>query len=92
MIYYLIQAYHKEVDKQYHRHLYPTYLTSYKMQLGGDSFGLQSGLHDALKFTSEETAKIWLEKGKNTFKGRDWELVPVDSRIFGRAKLEYVIE
>ena len=45
-----------------------------------------------LKFKSEETAKNWLEKGKNTFKERDWELVPVDSRIFGRAKLEYVIE
>ena len=39
MVYFLIQAYKKEVDKQYQRHLYPSYLTAYYMEKGGKGFG-----------------------------------------------------
>lgn len=52
-----MQAYKVTEDSQYHTDVYPAYLTSYNMTLGGKKFGLQSGIYDAIKFTSEEKAK-----------------------------------
>lgn len=91
-IYYMVQAYHREVDVEYSRHLYPAYLTSYDKVKGGKNFGLQSGLRDALKFTSEETAMEWQQYAAEVFKDRAWEVVPVDSRLLGKVKPIYVIE
>jgi hypothetical protein len=93
MIYYLIQAYSKQVDEKYSTHLYASYLTSYNLKIGGDSFGLQSGLHDALKFTDEVTANLWKLKGEEVYgKTKEFEIVPFDSRVFGRAKVQYLIK
>lgn len=91
-VYYLVQAYKNKEDLKYQLHIYPTYLTSYDMVLGGANFGLQSSLHDALKFTEEETAQEWCNYAKSRFENRVWEIVPVDSRLFGRQKPSYVID
>jgi len=93
MVYFLVQSYRKDVDEKYNSHLYPSYLTSYNLKLGGDQFGLQSGLHDALKFISEKDAQIFMEKGIQVFgKTHEFEIIPFDARVFGRAKVAYVIE
>ena len=81
--YYLIQA--------YKRHLYPSYLTSYDLKKGGENFGLQSGLHDALKFESESKAKEWTDYASQIFKEREWEIVPVDERLFGKVTPLYIL-
>ena len=92
MQYFLIQSYHKEIDEKYHRHLYPCYLTSYDLNVGGKNFGLQSGTHDALKFKNEECLKPYLEKAIKTFGDKyEFDVVPFDGRIFGKAKLLYVV-
>ena len=89
--YFVVQAYKNEVDEKYHCHLLPNYLTSYNMELGGSSFGLQSGLHDALKFTSEETAIKWKNYAKDKFLNRSWEIVEIDERLLGKYKPLYVL-
>ena len=91
MNYYLVQAYKKEVDEQYQRHLYPSYLTSYKMNKGGDGFGLQSGMADALKFLDEKTAEEWKEIAEKTYPDREFDVVPFDGRIFGRVEPRFVV-
>jgi hypothetical protein len=91
MVYYLVQAYKKEIDIQYQRHLYPSYLTSYHMKKGGDSFGLQSGMTDALKFLDEKTAEEWKEIAERTYDDREFEVVPFDGRIFGRVEPRFVV-
>ena len=91
MIYYLVQAYKKEVDAQYQRHLYPSYLTSYHMNKGGDGFGLQSGMADALKFLDEKTAEEWKGIAERTYDDREFEVVPFDSRIFGRVNPRFMV-
>ena len=88
--YYLVQAYKVTEDSQYHTDVYPAYLTSYDMTLGGNNFGLQSGIYDAIKFTSEEKAKEWLNYAASVFSGRTWEIVPVDARIFGKKTPNYI--
>lgn len=89
MIYFLVQAYRKKIDEEHNSHLYPSYLTSYDMC---NQFGLQTGTYDALKFISEETAKVFMEKAINIFgETREFEIVPFDERIFGRAKQKYII-
>ena len=92
MQYYLIQAYNKQEDKNYHTHKYPSYLTSYDMKMGGENFGLQSGLYDALKFISLEEAIRWKEYGEKTFVSKEFDIVPIDSRILGRVNPQYVIK
>ena len=92
MVYYLVQAYKKEVDEQYQRHLYPSYLTSYNMKKGGDAFGLQSGLPDALKFVNEETAKEWKVIAEKIYPDRIFDVVPLDSRILGKVIPRFVLE
>jgi len=93
MLYYLIQSYSIEVDEKYKKHLYPSYLTSYDMKLGGKNFGLQSGLHDALKFTSIEDANLFMNKGIEIFgKSHEFEIVPIDARTLGRAEPKYVLK
>lgn len=93
MIYYLIQSYKKDVDEEYKRHLYPCYLTSYDMKIGGKGFGLQSGTHDALKFTNQDLLKPYLKKAEEIFGNtHEFDVVPFDKRVFGRAKIFYVIE
>lgn len=91
MIYYLVQAYKKEVDNQYQRHLYPSYLTSYKMNKGGDGFGLQSGMADALKFLDEKVAEEWKEIAERTYPDREFDVVPFDGRVFGRVEPRFVV-
>lgn len=92
MIYYLVQGYSKKVDDKFHSHLYPSYLTSYDLKLGGNKFGLQSGFTDALKFINETTANQWKLKAEEIFgKIKEFEIVPIDSRIFGRVDLRYVL-
>lgn len=90
-MYYLVQAYKDKEDVKYKSHIYPSYLTSYNMTLGGKNFGLQSGLHDALKFTTEKAAQEWCNYAKSIFENRTWEIVPADSRLFGRLKPSYVV-
>jgi hypothetical protein len=90
MIYYLIQAYHKEIDVQYDRHLHPCYLTCFEMD--SEKLMLQSGQYDALKFTNENTARTWLTMAEEQFPSREFEIVPFDSRIFGRVQPKYVVE
>ena len=90
-VYYLVQAYNIKEDPRNSYHLYPSYLTSYNMVLGGRNFGLQSNLYDALKFTEEEIAQKWYDYAKSKFEDRVWEIVPIDSRLFGRQKPCYVI-
>lgn len=92
MILYVVQAYHAVEDKKYKRHLYPSYLTSYDMTKGGENFGLQSGLHDAVKFESVETAEEWKDYAKTQFLDRLWEVVPIDTRLLGKVKPLYVVE
>lgn len=92
MILYVVQAYRKEEDKEYKRHLYPSYLTSYDMTKGGKNFGLQSGLHDAVKFESEETAEEWKNYAETKFLDRLWEVVPIDTRILGKVEPPYVVK
>lgn len=92
MIYYLIQAYKKDVDETHKGHLYPSYVTSYKMQKGGDNFGLQSGIYDALKFLSDDTANEWKEIAVNAYPDREFEVVPLDGRILGRVQPRFVVE
>jgi hypothetical protein len=61
------------------------------MKLGGKNFGLQSGTHDALKFVSAKDADTFMNKAFEIFgNDREFEIVPVDGRFFGRAKLQYV--
>ena len=92
MIYYLVQGFSKEEDEKWKTHLYPCYLTSYKLTLGGEGFGLQSGFHDALKFTSLELAEKWKAKGEEVFgKCKEFAIVPMDSRLLGRAELKYIV-
>ena len=92
MVYYLVQAYKKEVDEQYLRHLYPSYLTSYNMKKGGDAFGLQSGLPDALKFVNEETAEEWKTIAEKIYPDRTFEVVPLDGRILGKVVPRFIVE
>ena len=92
MIYYLVQAYKKEVDEMYQRHLYPSYLTSYHMKKGGDAFGLQSGLSDALKFVNEKTAEEWKSLAERTYTDRVFDVVPIDSRILGKVTPRFVVQ
>ena len=93
MIYYVVQGYSKQVDEKFKTHLYPSYLTSYDLKLGGNGFGLQSGLCDALKFTDEQTASKWREKGEKVFgENKELEIIPIDSRIFGRSSLRFVVD
>ncbi len=92
MILYVVQAYHKEEDEKYNRHLYPSYLTSYDMTKGGKNFGLQSGLHDAVKFESAETAKEWKDYAETKFLDRLWEVVPIDTRLLGKVEPLYVVK
>ena len=87
--YYLVQSYWKVVDEQYQRHLYPSYLADFKMT--GESLMIQSGLADALKFESEADAKNWQEKAEEMFNDRTFDVVPFDSRIFGKATPRYVV-
>lgn len=91
MVYYLIQAYKKEIDDTYKGHLYPSYVTSYYMEKGGRGFGLQSGFPDALKFLDEKTAEEWKEIAEMTYADREFEIVPFDGRIFGRVQPRYVV-
>lgn len=90
-VYYLVQAYKTKEDPKYNSHIYPSYLTSYDLTLGGDGFGLQTGFHDALKFEKMEIAKKWLNYATNKFMERSWDIVPMDARLLGRAKLMYVV-
>ena len=87
--YYLIQSYRKEVDEEYQRHLYPSYMACFKMD--GIELLLQSGFNDALKFTSAEVAESWLKRAKTTFQNHELQIVPFDSRVFGRVKHKYVV-
>ena len=91
MVYYLIQAYKKEIDTEYQRHLYPSYLTSYKMEKGGKDFGLQSGFPDALKFLDENTALEWKAIAESAYPNRIFDIVPFDARIFGKVVPKYVL-
>lgn len=91
-IYYLIQAYKTKEDPKYNTHIYPSYLTSYDLTLGGDGFGLQTGFHDALKFEKMETAKEWLDYAATKFPDRSWDIVPMDSRLLGRKEPLYIVE
>ena len=91
-VYYVVQAYKIKEDEKYKTHIYPNYLTSYNMTLGGNNFGLQSGLYDALKFEAEEDAKKWANYAASVFSERTWEIVPVDSRILGKVAPMYVVE
>ena len=92
MIYYLVQSYKTEVDEKYHGHLYPCYLTSYNMTVGGEGFGLQSGTHDALKFTNEELINPYMERAIKSYgHNHEFEIVPFDERILGRDKKLYVV-
>lgn len=90
-IYYLVQAYKTKEDPKYNSHLYPSYLTSYNITLGGDGFGLQTGFHDALKFEKMETAKEWLDYAATKFPERSWDIVPMDSRLLGRVEPLYIV-
>ena len=92
MVYYLIQAYKKEVDETYQGHLYPSYLTSYYMEKGGQGFGLQSGLPDALKFVNKKTAEEWKVIAEKTYPDRTFDVVPLDSRILGKVVPRFVLE
>lgn len=93
MILYVVQAYSKKIDEQYKTHLHPSYLTSYNMKLGGNKFGLQTGLYDALKFETEETAELWKQKGEHIFGDiKEFDIVPIDSRLLGRFKIKYIIK
>ena len=85
--YYLIQGYKKEKDPKYHCHIYPNYFTEYNV---GEGFFLQSGFRDALKFEYKTDAEEYLEKAKNTFKDYEFDIVPFDSRIFGKISPLYV--
>lgn len=91
-ILYVIQAYHNKEDETYKQHLYPSYLTSYDLKKGGKNFGLQTGLHDALKFENMETAEEWKCYGEKTFLDRNWEIVPIDVRLLGKVKPMYIVK
>lgn len=91
MVYYLIQAYKKEVDDTYKGHLYPSYVTSYYMEKGGRGFGLQSGMPDALKFLDEKTAEEWKAIAENAYPDREFDVVPLDGRILGKVQPRYVV-
>ena len=89
---YLIQAYHTERDYDYNRDILPSYLTSYSLTLGGDSFGLQSGLSDALKFKNIKTAQKWMKVGIEKFgEIRYFTIIRVDRALFGRRELDYLV-
>lgn len=90
-IYYLIQAYKVKEDLKYNSHIYPSYLTSYDMTLGGDGFGLQTGFCDALKFEEIETAQKWLNYAKSKFTEKSWDIVPMDARLLGKVKPMYIV-
>lgn len=90
-LYYVVQAYKIKEDEKYKTHIYPNYLTSYNMTLGGSNFGLQSGLYDALKFEAEEDAKKWTNYAASVFSARAWEIVPIDTRILGKKTPMYVV-
>ena len=90
-IYYLVQAYKTKEDPRYNSHLYPSYLTSYNLTLGGDGFGLQTGFHDALKFEKMEIAQEWLDYAATEFPERSWDIVPMDARLLGKVKPMYVV-
>ena len=91
MLYYVVQGYSKQVDNDFKTHLYPSYLTSYNLTLGGEGFGLQSGLCDALKFTDMTMAQHWKSKGEKVFLTKEFEVVPIDSRVFGRGSLRFIV-
>lgn len=86
---YLVQAYSKEPDPRFQTHLYPTYLTSYEQNM--NKLALQSGLHDALKFTNFDTANEWMRKAKQTFPTKTFEVIPADKRIFGKPTPAYMV-
>lgn len=91
-VYYVVQAYEIKEDEKYKTHIYPNYLTSYDLKMGGNNFGLQSGLYDALKFEAEADAKKWENYAASVFSERTWEIVPVDSRILGKVTPMYIVE
>lgn len=90
--YYLIQSYKTEKDDKYYGDIYPSYLTSYDLTLGGKNFGLQTNMYDAVKFSSKDKAKIWLKYAVEHFPNRTWDIIPVDERLFGKNKPLYIIE
>jgi hypothetical protein len=61
------------------------------MEKGGQGFGLQSGLPDALKFLDEKTAEEWKKIAEDTYPDREFEIVPFDGRIFGRVEPRFVV-
>lgn len=89
--YFVVQAYKNKVDENYRSHLLPSYLTSYNKTLGGNGFGLQSGLPDALKFKSKKDAVKWKEFAQERFLDRNWEIVEIDERLLGKLEVKYVI-
>lgn len=88
-VYFLIQAYRKEVDEEYQRHLYPSYLTDFHMN--GKQLMLQSGQADALKFEDESDAKVWKKKAEEMYQDREFEVVPFDTRIFGKVTPRWIV-
>lgn len=90
--YYLIQSYKTEKNDKYYGDIYPSYLTSYDLILGGKNFGLQTNMYDAVKFSSKDKAKIWLKYAVEHYPNRTWDIIPVDERLFGKNKPLYIIE
>lgn len=98
MIYFLILCYKKEECDITKGHIYPGYLTCYgKMTgqvgiLGEDSFGVQSGFRDALKFKNYSDIEPFLERAEKVFGSKyEFETVEFDSRMLGRVEPLYVV-
>lgn len=87
--YILILGYKKTQDESTMSHKYPTYFTCYN----GSEYGLQSGMHDALKFEDGEKAYEYLEVANEKFGNLyEFEAVIVNSLILGKYDYKYVIK
>ena len=90
MFYYLINAYNKEVDNERQTHLYPTYLTCFKMD--GKQLMLQTGIYDALKFVNIDDAKAWVKLAEPVFPQKEFQIVPFPKEVFGRVTPRWVVD
>ena len=91
MVYYIIQAFKKKIDEKYKKHLYPSFICSYNIEISGKGFGIQGNINDALKCVDKKDILPFINKAIDIFGDiYEFEVIIIDRRFFGRDKHKFV--
>jgi hypothetical protein len=102
--YYQVLSFNKadDIDTVCQSHIYPSYVScmSKKCSLNkpfpceniiGEGLMLQSGPYDGLKFIDRYNAEKIVEYAKTIFPQKEFEIIEMDARFFGRVRPRWVV-